>query len=551
MSFDLCFEFGLELDDVTTEKDANGAEVVYYKIEVAANRYDLLCFEGLSQALRVFTNKQKMPEYTLSPGEQVMHVDPKTSEIRPYIVCAILRNLSFTASSYTSFIELQEKLHQNICRKRTLVAIGTHDLDTLQGPFTYKALSPDQIKFKALNQPSEKSAEDLMTLYSNDVRMKNYVPIIQHSPVYPVIFDSNGVVLSMPPIINGDHSKITLNTKNVLIECTATDKHKADIVLNTIIAGFSKYCANPFNVESVKIVYESHEETSPVFLNHSMKVDPAYVNSLIGISISHLEMQDLLKRMGVNSNYDDGMINVQVPISRTDIIHACDVAEDIGIAYGYNKIARILPKTLTVGKEQPLNLVSDLLRMEVGLAGYTEILTFVLHSFSFNYQMLRRPVDELAVEISNPKAFEFQMPRTTLLPGILRTIASNTKQQLPIKVFELSDVVVRDDSTEVKAKNLRFLGAGYCGNTSGLENIHGLFDILMKKLDFKWKEDYSLNPSDNPTFFPKRQVEIVVKGHKVGIFGIVHPEVLSNFGISFPVSALEVDIQILSSLSRV
>jgi len=143
------------------------------------------------------------------------------------------------------------------------------------------------------------------------------------------------------------------------------------------------------------------------------------------------------------------------------------------------------------------------------------------------------------------------MPRTTLLPGILRTIASNTKQQLPIKVFELSDVVVRDDSTEVKAKNLRFLGAGYCGNTSGLENIHGLFDILMKKLDFKWKEDYSLNPSDNPTFFPKRQVEIVVKGHKVGIFGIVHPEVLSNFGISFPVSALEVDIQILSSLSRV
>lgn len=36
-----------------------------------------------------------------------------------------------------SFIDLQDKLHQNICRRRTLVAIGTHDLDTIQGPFTY------------------------------------------------------------------------------------------------------------------------------------------------------------------------------------------------------------------------------------------------------------------------------------------------------------------------------------------------------------------------------------------------------------------------------
>ena len=46
------------------------------------------------------------------------------------------------------------------------------------------------------------------------------------SPVYPVVEDSNGVVLSLPPIINGDHSKITLSTKNILIECTATDLTK-------------------------------------------------------------------------------------------------------------------------------------------------------------------------------------------------------------------------------------------------------------------------------------------------------------------------------------
>ena len=50
------------------------------------------------------------------------------------------------------FILLQDKLHQNLARQRTLVAIGTHDLDTLTGPFTYSAEPPNDIKFKPLNQ---------------------------------------------------------------------------------------------------------------------------------------------------------------------------------------------------------------------------------------------------------------------------------------------------------------------------------------------------------------------------------------------------------------
>lgn len=63
------------------------------------------------------------------------------------------------------FHKFQDKLHQNICRKRTLVAIGTHDLDTIEGPFLYDALPPNDIKFKALNQQREMSAPELMELY--------------------------------------------------------------------------------------------------------------------------------------------------------------------------------------------------------------------------------------------------------------------------------------------------------------------------------------------------------------------------------------------------
>jgi phenylalanyl-tRNA synthetase beta subunit len=70
-------------------------------------------------------------------------VRPETLLVRPFVVCAVLRDVTFDAARYNSFIDLQDKLHQNICRKRSLVAIGTHDLDKVHGPFTYEALPPE------------------------------------------------------------------------------------------------------------------------------------------------------------------------------------------------------------------------------------------------------------------------------------------------------------------------------------------------------------------------------------------------------------------------
>lgn len=89
----------------------------------------------------------------------------QTMRIRPFVSGAILRNVKFTQARYESFIALQDKLHQNLARQRSLVAIGTHDLDTLKGPFTYEALPPKDIKFVPLNQTQELNGEELMEFY--------------------------------------------------------------------------------------------------------------------------------------------------------------------------------------------------------------------------------------------------------------------------------------------------------------------------------------------------------------------------------------------------
>lgn len=110
------------------------------------------------------------PQYkAVKPTEGSMQrliIRPDTAKIRPYAVAAVLRNLYFTQDSYNSFIDLQDKLHQNICRKRSLVAIGTHDLDTVEGPFVFDAKPPAEIKFVPLNQTKEYTAVELMELYS-------------------------------------------------------------------------------------------------------------------------------------------------------------------------------------------------------------------------------------------------------------------------------------------------------------------------------------------------------------------------------------------------
>lgn len=76
--------------------------------------------------------------------------------------------------------------------------------------------------------------------------LSKYLPIIRDSPVYPIIYDSEDRVLSMPPIINSEHSKITLNTQNVFIDVTATDQTKLNIVVNMVATMFSEYCADPY-----------------------------------------------------------------------------------------------------------------------------------------------------------------------------------------------------------------------------------------------------------------------------------------------------------------
>jgi len=210
-----------------------------------------------------------------------------------------------------------------------LERIGTHDLDTIQGPFTYEALPPKDINFIPLNQSKKMNGEELMTFYEADKHLSRYLHIIRDKPVYPVIFDANKVVCSLPPIINGDHSKITLNTTNVFIEITASDQTKLDIVCNIMVAMFSKYCEEPFTIEPVKIISEHNgvTRTTPSLTTRVIDVEVEYVNECSGLQESAESICQLLSKMAYKAepSSDSKSVKVSVPPTRADVLHACDV----------------------------------------------------------------------------------------------------------------------------------------------------------------------------------------------------------------------------------
>ncbi|RMZ80062.1 hypothetical protein DV737_g3133, partial [Chaetothyriales sp. CBS 132003] len=525
---ELCFDFGIELDEDTTHSDrpvVNGVqERPQLKIEIPANRYDMLCFEGIQLMLNIFNQRVKPPCYTLKPPAsghlETITVSPETAQIRPYVSGAILRNITFDEARYEHFIDLQDKLHQNLARQRTLVSVGTHDLDSIKGPFTYEALPPKDIKFIPLNQTQELDGEQLMHFYDKDRHLGRYLHIIRDSPVYPVVYDAR---------------------------------------------------RTPFTVEPIRIVSEHNGQTRvvPDLSPRTTQAEVDYIQACTGVDLSAQQICDLLARMSLTarpSKSDDNLVDVDIPPTRADILHQADVMEDVCIAYGFNRLPRAFPKVgVTIAQPLAVNKLADIVRSEAAMAGWTEVMPLILCSHDENFAWLNRKDDgQTAVRLANPKTAEYQVVRTTLLPGLLKTMRENKHHALPIKVFDVSDVAFKAPELERKSRNERHFGAAYSGKTSGFEIVHGLLDrvMLVLRAAFVTQHDggvdggqdgpksmqYWIQELDDATFFPGHAASIHVliagKEHKIGVFGILHPTVLEKFDLKYPVSTLEIDLEV-------
>ena len=335
---------------------------------------------------------------------------------------------------------------------------------------------------------------------------------------------------------------------------------------------FSTYCDEPFTVEPIKIVskHDGQSRTAPDLAPRATQAEVSYINACCGLSLSAEEVCASLTRMAyaaTPSAAAPDLVDVRVPPTRADVLHQCDIMEDVAIAHGFNALPRSFPsQSATIGEPLPINKLADVVRVEAAIAGWSEVMPLILCSHDENFAWLNRTDDgRTAVRLANPKTAEYQVVRTTLLPGLLKTIRENKHHSVPMKIFEVSDVAFQDVALERKSRNERHFAAAWYGKTSGFEVVHGLMDrvMLMLKSAFVTGEEglegkggsyssYWIEELDgrdvwygsrsmaddfvaDPTYFPGHAATIHVKLGKqetvVGSFGILHPTVLERFDL--------------------
>lgn len=374
-----------------------------------------------------------------------------------------------------------------------------------------------------------------------------------------------------------------------------------------MVTMFSRYCAKPFTVEPVRIVSEHNgaSRITPSLTTRVVDVEVSHINEVCGLDESPEALSKLLKKVtfaAEPSSEDDGkVLHVSVPPTRADILHPCDIVEDVAVAYGFNNLPRSSPnKAATIGRPLPINKLADIVRLEAAMAGWIEVMPLILCSHDENFAWLNRRDDgQTAVKLANPKTAEYQVVRTSLLPGLLKTIRENKSVPLPIMINEVSDVTFKDETVERKvkeerpqpqpqpqhqpqhqshipivgplpalitrpqARNERHWAAAYSSKSAGFEVVHGLLDrvMLMLRCAFLTREEegldgkgasfdgYFIREIDDPTFFPGRAAAIFVriggKTRRIGELGVLHPSVLEAFDLRYPVSTLELDLQVL------
>ncbi len=492
-------------------------------VEFFPNRPDLFSVEGAARAMRGFLGIETgLPKYSVKPSGIKFTIDPKLADIRPCLGSAIIRNVSFDDESILSIMALQEALHWAVGRGRSKVAIGIHDLDTVIPPFHYTA-SPRSRMFVPLDFTKELTLDGILAEHPKG---RDYAKIVKDFSLYPLITDDEDHVCSFPPIINGERTRVTTKTRNILLDVTGTDQRAVNVAANIICTAMAEAGAT---IESVEI----NGVATPSLTPTERTVSVRECCDLVGVELTARQMAELLEKMRFGAKpVGTDRVRVQVPCYRADIMHDWDLFEDVAIAYGYDNFDVQIPPTFSIGKEHMATMVSGQVRTILSGLGYLEMMPFTLTNERVLYDYLQRPRSPHVLHLMHPISEEYTVVRTEILPLLLEMLQVNRHRELPQRIFATGDVVA-------DLLTMQHLATASTHPAADFSEAYAHADAVLRELGIT----YTVRESNDDAFIDGRRADIIVSGKKVGIFGEVHPAVLAAFGLEHPVVAFELDIR--------
>ncbi|MBI3623299.1 phenylalanine--tRNA ligase subunit beta [Candidatus Pacearchaeota archaeon] len=500
------------------------------EIEIYPNRPDLLSYQGFKRAFLSFLGKEKgIKEYKTLPPKKDYQViiDSSVKEVRPYTACAIVTNLKLDDEKIKEIIDMQEKLHLTLGRKRKKMALGIYPLEKIKLPITFKALEPEKIRFMALGAEKEMSGLEILQKHPTG---KEYSHLLAGKAKFPIFLDRENKILSMPPIINSQTTgKIGVNTKDVFIECSGFDSFSLSKCLNIVVTALADMGGNIYQMD----LKYAKKEITPNLNPEKMKLSISNANKLLGLSLKEKEIKELLEKMG--HNYQKGY--VEIPSWRMDIMHEVDLIEDIAIAYGYNNFEEVIPEISTIGQEDKKETLKRKIAEILAGLGILEISNYHLTNKSDQFSKMGIQERQLKdfIEILESKT-EYNILRKDLSHYLLKILSENVDSEYPHRIFEQGKVFgsLNNKVVEKESLSIALSPANFTEIRQALEYLSRMLgiEIALKEPKFNLEQ-----------YIDGRVVEIIFDGKPIGYLGEIHPKILKNWRIRMPVALLEISLE--------
>ena len=506
------------------------------KVEFFPNRPDNLSVEGVARPFKGFIGQEiGFPDYKVEESDEYVTVDKDVAAIRPFIGFAKINNVDFSGDKLKYVMDFQENLHWVIGRDRKKVAIGIHNADVVEGPFKYIATPKDANAFVPLEKDSEMTPQEILTEHDKG---KAYAHLIEDFDKYPLILDKDDNVLSMPPIINGELTKLKEDTKNIIVDVTGTDERAVNQALNIICCSFAEVGGQ---IKTMEVRYEDKTITSPDLTPQEMNVHVDTTNSLIGgTNLTAQDIHDLLLKARFDAEIlSDNELKAIIPAYRVDILHEVDIVENIAVQYHINDVVAELPAINTVAYENNWFKSESIIReVMIGL-GFQEVMSLMLTSEQAHYENMNQE-EKPHVQVARPITIDRTMIRTSLINSLMEFLEDNKHEDLPQKIFEIGDVLYLDETKENKTVASKKLAGVICHSTANFTEIKSVVTSVLSNLGYTME----ISDSDNKTFIAGRVADVTgvaEKGSVKGFFGEVSPEVITNFTLEYPVIAFEIE----------
>ncbi len=507
------------------------------------NRPDLWNVEGLARSLRPLLGLEDgLRPYSLDKPLGEVYVDKRLKPIRPFIGCAVVKDLVLTDAMIRGFMQLQDKLDHTYGRNRRRASIGLYDFDLIFPPLFYSVTKPTDVSFVPLGFSEKMNLDEMLEKHPKGVE---YGSIVNRHDVYPILLDNDQKVLSFPPIINSnDLGRISTDTKNILIEVTGTN-HQT--VLNTLRLVTLSLIDRGGKAHSTIIHYDSQPpslgtpQVTPDFETSLMDLDVEYTNKVLGLKLTSKEIGGLLRKAGFDfKNLRSESLTAQIPCYRTDVMHPVDLIEDVAIAYGYGNIEPFWRKLPTTGSVRPEQRLLDTAReLMIGL-GFQEVLTYTMSNQENLFGKMNLKKQQI-IELANPKVQTLTCLRNWLLPSLMEVLSCNLHVEYPQKIFELGKVTVPDEKSETRTADLDTLGAVICHAEANFSEAKSALGAFFSNLGLQMQVAATMHRS----FIEGRCGSVAVEKNRVGIVGEIRPFVLEAWKLENPVAAFQLDMSIL------